>query len=937
MNRILLLGTAFFLFQISAQAQLSFSNSNSLLNQTFNSGGCVGVSDMNGDGLDDIVHMNASRWLMIEYQNPDGSFTLYEYGMVSDDYQWGMCVGDVDNNGHNDVFSGGSFDGVHLVMIDAVGNSELVELPGSTYMQGCNMFDMNNDGWLDILGLNDVAESLIWGNDGDGNLNLQNDWIDMATVPPSDNSGNYGSVWTDVNNDGHMDLYIAKCRQGVSNPNDPRRINVLFMNDGNGNFTEDALARGLVIYSQSWTADFADIDNDGDMDCLITNHDNTLILLENDGNGYFTDITSGSGLEVNGFFLQCIMKDFDNDGFVDVLYSGGTHGFLFGNGDGTFTPQNGMFPNNDVMHSFAVGDLNNDGALDVYSSYGGGYVNPDFNNPDILWLNNGNDNNYLALNLEGTESNRNAIGTRVEIYGEWGVQIREVRSGESYGINNSFQIHFGLGTAESIDSLVIKWPAGGVETIENIEANQTLSVIENTCISQPVAITSDGPSVICDGSSVILTATEGTAYLWSTGEDTQSIEVSDPGSYSVTVYSEGGCYSNSPLYTVEIEPDQTPDIEFAGALEFCEGESVILISSNADSYEWSNGAQTQSIEVTEGGIYTVTIQGECSEFTSEEIEVIVNESPDAPMAEGDVIPAPGVAELTAVGENLRWYDVPTGGEILGTGPLFETPFITETTSFYVEDANIFGGETEFGGKENNSGNGAMHTNAAYWLVFETYEDIIIKSVVVYAQGDGERTIQVVNSSGDVVAGGTFYIEAGESTVELNFEVPEGAGYGLRATGTPMLYRNSTGSNLQYPYELGDMGAITGTNIDGGTKYDYYYFFYNWEVQRPITACVSERTEAVATIDTTTSIADQQVEDFVVFPVPADEWLNIQLNFNGPYELSVFDIAGKVHLHESRVATAGAVSTIVTANLNTGLYLIRVISDGQTMTKKVVLR
>lgn len=939
MKQLLLMASALLLLSHSTRAQISFNNASNLLNQDFNSGGCVGVSDMNQDGLDDIVHMNNSRRIMIEYQNPDGSYTLYDYGNVSGSNQWGMCIGDVDSNGHNDVFSGGSFDGTHLMMIDAPGSSELLSLDqGDLFMQGCNMIDMNNDGWLDVLGLNDVAESRIWGNDGEGNLVPQNDWIDMATVPGSDNSGNYGSVWSDIDNDGDMDLYIAKCRQGVSNQFDPRRINALYLNNGDGTFTEDAGDRGLIIYSQSWTADFADIDNDGDMDCLITNHDNTLILLENDGDGYFTDITENSGLEISGFFLQCIMKDFDNDGFVDVLYAGGLHGFLKGNGDGTFTPVPGLFPNNDTMHSFAIGDLNNDGFLDAYSSYGNGYVNPDNNNNDILWLNNGNDNNYFALNLQGTESNSNAVGTRVEIYGEWGVQIREVRSGESYGINNSFQVHFGLGQSETIDSLVIKWPAGGIETVENPDVNQVISVIENTCIAEPVAITSDGPAVICEGASLTLTASEGESYLWSNGETTQSIDVEEAGTYSVTVYAEGGCYSTAPLYTVTVEPDETPEVEASGELEFCEGESVMLTSSEAAAYEWSNGAESQSIEVTQGGIYSVTIAGVCSEFTSESVEVVVNDTPPAPLAEGDVIPAPGVAQLTAVGDNLLWYNVQEGGEVLGTGPAFETPFINETTSFWVEDANLMGGELYTGGKPDNSGNGDIHTNSTYYLLFDAYEDMIIKSVKVYAEGNDDRTIQVVDNFGEVVTEGTFFVPDGESVVEINLEVPAGMQYGLTCgDANPQLYRNSTGSGVDYPYALGDMGAITGTNIDGANEFNYYYFFYNWEVERPVTGCISERSEAVAVIDTTTSIEDESDAVFEVFPVPAREWLNVKMGIDGKYRLSIYDISGKVQHEQEGVTNSGHTETIAVNGFAPGLYLLQIVNNGQSFTQKVVVQ
>lgn len=936
-NLYLTLAAAFLTAGVSAQ--LSFSNASVLLNQTFNSGGCVGVADMNQDGLDDIVHLNESKRLMIEYQNLDGTYTMYDFGNVSGSNQWGMCIGDIDNDGHNDVLSGGSYDGVHLMMIDSPTESQLLSLPfGSMFMQGCNMADINNDGWLDVFACHDEAESRIWGNNGAGVLAAANDWIDATTTPTSDNSGNYGSVWTDIDNDGDIDLYIAKCRQGVTNPSDPRRINMLFLNDGNNNYTESAAARGIASNYQSWTGDFADIDNDGDMDLLLTNHDFTMQLLENDGNGFFTDITAGSGLQIEGFFLQALMKDFDNDGFVDILYAGGLHGFRKGNGDGTFTTINSLFPNSDTMHSFAVGDLNNDGFLDVYASYGNGYVNADSNNPDVLWLNNGNANNYFALNLIGTESNLNAIGTRVEIYGPWGVQIREVRSGESYGINNSFQIHFGLGQETMIDEVVITWPSGIVETIEDVNANQALTVIENTCISQPATITADGPTVICDGTTLTLTASEGDSYLWSNGATTQSIEVSDAGPISVTVFSGAGCFGNSPAINITFEPDETPVVSVNGDLEFCEGESVILTSSAAAGYEWSNNATSQSIEVTESGTYSVTVAGVCQDFTSEMISVNVIPAPEAPLAEGDVIPAPGIATLTAVGNNLRWYDMPAGGEILGEGTVY-APFINATTPFYVEDAEITGGEIYFGGKEDNSGSGAFHNNSTYFQIFDVYEEMNLKSVKVYANGSGNRTIRVTGPNNTpIIAEGTFNIPDGESVVDLNFTIPAGDDYEIKTTGNPQLYRNANNSGVSYPYLLGDMGAITSTNIQGANQFTYYYFFYNWQVERPVTGCVSERTEVLAVIDTTVGVVDlARHEEVSVFPVPASETLNVLFHFNGNYNLQVLDVTGKQVYAYGSVANEGQIHNINVKSLHAGLYFVKVISGDKAITRKVVVK
>jgi hypothetical protein len=113
--------------------------------------------------------------------------------------------------------------------------------------------------------------SRIWTNDGAGNLVPNSSLIDLTNYDPgtftnTDHSGNYGSVWSDINHDGNLDLVIAKCRQGVTNPLDPRRINQAWINDGNGNFTEQAVDRGIAIYQQSWTVDFGDVNNDGFFD-----------------------------------------------------------------------------------------------------------------------------------------------------------------------------------------------------------------------------------------------------------------------------------------------------------------------------------------------------------------------------------------------------------------------------------------------------------------------------------------------------------------------------------------------------------------------------------------------------------------------------------------------------------------------------------------------
>ena len=499
----------FTLLTISAQAQVAFSDkSENLSNTDFHSGVAMGVADMNADGMDDIIRLDEARQLHVEYQTYSGQFLNYAYGQVPGGRQWSLCIADVDHNGYNDILMGGAYDGVKVMMANANGTSYLSQtLPGADmFLQGSNFADINNDGFVDAFGCHDDAESRIWSNNGSGMFTSADDWIDMTTTPASDNSGNYGSIWTDFDNDGDLDLYIAKCRQGVNDPTDARRINQLFVNDGNGSFVEKAEQFGLRIGWQSWTSDFQDIDNDGDLDVFITNHDAPSMLLENEGD-YFTDITESAGLNVEGLSIQGVMRDFDNDGFVDILVSGTEQFLYFNNGDKTFTLAENPFSQN-AMESYALGDLNHDGFIDIYA----GYANL-FNGPsdieDRLWYNLGNDNNFVAFNLVGDSSNINGIGARLEIYGEWGKQIREVRSGESYGIMNSFTQHFGLGSSAMIDSLIVRWPSGIVDKHENITANQFVTIIENSCKSPNVDITPLGETVFCSGESLDIEATQG--------------------------------------------------------------------------------------------------------------------------------------------------------------------------------------------------------------------------------------------------------------------------------------------------------------------------------------------------------------------------------------------------------------------------------------------
>ncbi len=926
-------------------AQISFSNKSNLLpNIDFHSGVPIAVVDMNNDGIDDIVRLGNGRMLTIEFQHADGTFSTMDVVQVSGERQWSICVADIDNNGYNDVLTGG-YDEVKIIKANGNGTAyNMSYLPGSyvpgyeIFSQGSNFVDIDNDGWVDIFVCDDDAESRIWKNNAGASFEIMNEWIDMVTVPTSDNSGNYGSVWTDFDNDGDLDLYIAKCRQGSNNPDDPRRINALFVNDGNNNFTEEAETYGLKIGWQSWTADFQDIDNDGDMDCFVTNHDEASQLLLNDGAGYFTDISAGAGINVMGLAIQGVMRDFDNDGFVDILVSGSVDHLFMNNGDLSFTEVTGVFGDNEI-HSYALGDLNADGFVDVYAGYAGIFNNPS-NTDDVLWINDGNDNNHFTVRLIGTESNTMGIGSRVEIYGEWGMQIREVRSGESYGIMNSLNQYFGLGNHAAIDSVIVKWPSGTISHIPNPEINTMVTIIEDACLAPSASVTPSGSTTICTGESVILSASEGYAYLWSNGATTQEIEVTETGTHIVTITDETGCYGVAQSVIVRLNPDETPIIAASGNLDLCVGETVAvtltvsapLIASDVTNYTWSTGAGGQSIEVMEPGVYNVMIQGVCEEFTSEPVDVSVLALPVAPIVADVTINGAQSATLENSGDILYWYDAPVDGNLLGIGNTFETPVLEETTSFYAQDANYIGGGIVSAGVTDNAlGGGENPATFNGWLIFDAYEKFTLHSVKLYAYGDGERTIQLVNNDDEILEEAVIFVPGGERRVYLNFQVPAGNNHILRTATDPSMYRINDG--LNYPYPIGNVGEIQTSRYGQ----EYYYYFYDWEVDEAELTCYGAFTEVTVTVEPS-SIKGLGENTVNIFPNPGHGLYTLNTDFTSDVSLRVLSLDGKKVVYEKMIP-ADAISSydLDLQHLPDGMYLLQVEgAEGVGLAKLVKL-
>lgn len=930
-------------------AQTFTNMASNLADPTHYSGVAVCVQDMNSDGLDDIVILDDARNLRIEYQGLDGTWTLYTGGTMDNGDAWSVVAGDMDNNGYGDVLSGTSSGSPDYAKANGSGTAYTINsLTGySLFLQGSNVADIDGDGDLDYFGCADTAPSGIWENDGNGNLTYTG--TSMIDMTPSgwDGSGNYGSTFTDIDLDGDIDLYITHCRQGVSSSSDSRRINQLFVNDGNNNYTEDFTnANGLRIGAQSWTTDFQDFDNDGDFDAFITNHDVGNMLLEN-VNGVFTDIFSGSGLDNTvPTPIEGVMKDFDNDMYMDILVTGSgsqTYAFYHNNGDQTFTKITGVFGNSG-LYAPAVGDLNHDGFLDVYGSYATLYTNPS-NTPDAVWINDGNDNNWFAVELEGTLSNRSAIGAKVWLYGPWGKQLREVRAGECYGIVNSLIQQFGLGQNTEIDSVVIDWPTSGIhQVIENPAPNQFLTVVENQCVAPQAFITSTGPTILCQGQTLDLMATTGGnyAYEWSTGATTQQITINTAGTYMVRITDldgGSGCSSVSAAVQVEVSPDETPEVTVSGDLTFCQGGSVTLSSTEASAYQWSNGLGTsQSVEVTEAGTYTVTITGVCDDFTSSDVVVDVLAAP-APTADDVMIPVAGTADLTAtgVGSDFYWYDQATGGSSIGSGANFTTPVVNSTTSFYVEEVQTYGGGISYGAKTDwTAAGGAYHQSNGFYLLFDVLENMTLKSVKVYTDPNGsaaDRTVYIEDANGNTIHSQTFNIPAGESRIDFtNWDFTPGTDYHFRVVeNNNGFWRDNSASGVNFPYDVAGLATITGANTGAQT---YYYYYFDWEVEAEAIQCVSDRTEVVVSIGTV-GVEDGELVNVEVYPNPAHNYLTVKVpaEVEGSIDLRLMDATGSLVRTQT---VASGITSLDVSGLANGVYVLQMNTEKGTFTRRITV-
>lgn len=383
--------------------------------------------------------------------------------------------------------------------------------------------DYDNDTDLDLFVTNWGKANFLYQNNGDGTFTRIEDPNNPVV---NDVAHSTGGSWIDYDNDSYLDLFVTNYDEA----------NALYHNNGDGTFTK--ITTGDIVTDQGFGESCApaDYDNDGYVDLFVANRAGTNALYHNNGDGTFTKITSGDIVTDNANFHAGSWGDYDNDGFLDLYVIKETKNLLYhNNGDGTFTkivdPNNPLINDNVSGSDACWGDFDNDGDQDLFITNfirywdennrlyinngdatftrlddqkrsaiksgrvcaSGNWV--DYNNdgfldlfvtssPCLLYLNNGNRNNWINIRCRGTVSNAAAIGATVRvkalINGKPVWQIQQISSQNGYCSQSSLNREFGLGDATIIDSIKINWPSGIVDVIVNQPVNQFLTIIEST-------------------------------------------------------------------------------------------------------------------------------------------------------------------------------------------------------------------------------------------------------------------------------------------------------------------------------------------------------------------------------------------------------------------------------------------------------------------------
>jgi enediyne biosynthesis protein E4 len=504
----------------------------------------VAIFDYDNDGWPDIFLVNGTTLggfpadqapsNHLYHNNHDGTFTdvTARAGLVASGWGQGVCVGDYDNDGWEDLYvtyygKNRLYHNDHGVFTEVAERAQVAG-NGKAWGSGCAFVDYNRDGHLDLMVANYVdfnpattptpgegsscvwkgvavmcgprglpaAKNILYKNMGDGTFS------DVTTAAHIDQTGGHYafSVSTiDFDDDGWPDIYVA-CDSAPS---------ILYHNNHDGTFTDVAVMAGVAFNEDGreqagMGSSIADYNGDGRLDIFKTNFsDDTPTLYRNDGDGVFTDVTYAAGLGLHTQYLGwgTMFLDFDNDGWPDLILANGHvypevdqfhlgSGYMeprllyHNNGNATFTDvsaQAGLaFTVVSSARGLAVGDLWNDGRMSVV-------INNVYDRPSLLVNAAHYDHHWIAFHAIGTRSNRDGIGAKITVRVGGRTLVDEVRSGSSYVSQNDLRVHFGLGSAKKIDQVQVRWPSGLLERFADLRVDAFHNLQEGSGVAVAAA------------------------------------------------------------------------------------------------------------------------------------------------------------------------------------------------------------------------------------------------------------------------------------------------------------------------------------------------------------------------------------------------------------------------------------------------------------------
>jgi enediyne biosynthesis protein E4 len=487
--------------------------------------GGLAVFDYDGDGLPDIYFTNGASIPSLRKETPaqwnrlfrnDGGMTFSDVtvraGVQASGYTTGAAAADFDNDGRIDLFVAGV---QRNQLFRNLGDGRFEDVTARSGIQSytwsvaAGWFDYDNDGWLDLFVVNYVdwtPETNKYCGDRARDIRVYCHPRQYAGLPNAlyrnRRDGTFEDVsaasgiarhvgkgmsvaFADADADGFTDVFVTN--DAVSD--------FLFRNRGDGTFDEVGLLAGVAAPAHgrptsSMGVDFRDFDNDGRPDLNVTAlTGETFPLFKNDNGRFFRDVTYASGLGVSSIRRSGwgnALADFDNDGFKDLVtanshandrieeFESATYrqpNAIWRNVQGRFEDVSAGagadFGVSRAHRGIGVGDFDGDGRLDLVVSVLG-------DRPVLLRNSSEPTHAWSVLRLVGSASNRDGIGARVHLDSQWNHMTTAV----GYASSSDYGVHFGLGTRKVIERILIRWPSGVSQTIENAPVNRVLTVQE---------------------------------------------------------------------------------------------------------------------------------------------------------------------------------------------------------------------------------------------------------------------------------------------------------------------------------------------------------------------------------------------------------------------------------------------------------------------------